>query len=102
MSLPPRKMEAASRHSRLAVPAGAGLCLIAALALLGGFIPAPAISAEPPASGNSSEKALTNPNGACLELRGVKDMVLENRVIGPCGGNGIEIWDSENIMIAMW
>jgi parallel beta-helix repeat protein len=52
-----------------------------------------------PASGNPSEKALTDPNGACLELRGVKDMVLENRVIGPCGGNGIEIWDSENITI---
>jgi parallel beta-helix repeat protein len=51
------------------------------------------------AYGQAEETPLTNPNGTCLELRGVKDRVIENRVIGPCGGNGIELWDSQNITI---
>jgi parallel beta-helix repeat protein len=49
--------------------------------------------------GEPSGVPLTNPNGPCLELRGLKNKVIENRVIGPCGGNGIELWDSENVTI---
>jgi parallel beta-helix repeat protein len=55
-------------------------------------------SADAPA-GTAAPAVLTNPKGNCLELRGVKNKVIENQVIGPCGENGIELWESENITI---
>lgn len=63
----------------------------------GGGAPAPAASmaqSQPPAS-----PAVTNPNGSCLVLKGLKDKVIENLTLGPCGRDGIEIWDSENVTI---
>ncbi len=46
-----------------------------------------------------AEAPFTNPNGSCLVLKGLKNKVIENKVIGPCGKDGIEIWDSENVTI---
>ncbi|MCC7250772.1 right-handed parallel beta-helix repeat-containing protein [Hyphomicrobium sp.] len=42
---------------------------------------------------------ITNAKGSCLSLSGLKNALIENVVIGPCGGHGIELHDSHNVVI---
>ena len=42
---------------------------------------------------------LANPKGSCLKLNDLKDAVIENLVIGPCGDHGIELHNSHNVTI---
>jgi len=42
---------------------------------------------------------LTNAKASCLAMRGLKNAVIADLVIGPCNGNGIELIDSHNVTI---
>ena len=37
--------------------------------------------------------------GPCLTFNGLRDAIIENVVIGPCAGNGIELFDSHNVTL---
>lgn len=92
----------ALHHSMLAFAASAGLL---------GLVPAsieckadePAIGSAPAvdvrAPGQEPGTQISNPKGTCLVLSGVKDKIIENLAIGPCGGHGIELLDSRNVTI---
>ena len=53
----------------------------------------------PPPSPTPPQQTLSNANGPCLVIRGENNRVVENLRIGPCGGNGIEIWNSQNVTL---
>jgi hypothetical protein len=42
---------------------------------------------------------VSNADGSCLKLTGLRDVVIQNVALGPCGGYGIELFDSQNVTI---
>ncbi len=42
---------------------------------------------------------IAKPEGTCLELMDLRDIVIEDVTIGPCGGHGIELLNSRNVLI---
>ena len=42
---------------------------------------------------------VTSVEGPCLTFNGLRDAIIENVVIGPCAGNGIELFDSHNVTL---
>lgn len=56
--------------------------------------PAPQLSAAV-----APGQKIANPKGPCLTFNGLRDAIIEDVVIGPCAGNGIELFDSHNVLI---
>ncbi len=88
---------------RRAIPGALMLAAALLLAMLGARLlfnhggdagAQPAATAVPPPGSK-----LTNASGSCLALHGLKDAVIADLDIGPCGGNGIELIDSHNVTI---
>jgi Right handed beta helix region len=84
-------------------PIRRALTVVAALAVpaVGGRM-LPAIAGETAVAQTAASApagTTSNPSGSCIVLKGAKDRVIENLHIGPCGGHGIEVTDSENVII---
>ena len=53
----------------------------------------------PVAAQEAGPPPLRTTEGPCLVVTGQRDVVIENRVIGPCGSYGIVVTDSERVTI---
>ncbi|HEX6946711.1 MAG TPA: right-handed parallel beta-helix repeat-containing protein [Acidimicrobiia bacterium] len=42
---------------------------------------------------------VTNPDGDCINITGVRQVIIRNSEIGPCGGRAVEIRNSSNVTI---
>src|SRR5262249_13776178 len=42
---------------------------------------------------------VTSTEGPCLAFNGLRDAVIEDVIVGPCAGNGIELIDSHNVTV---
>lgn len=46
-----------------------------------------------------SGTTVANEKDSCLTFEGLRDAIIENVVVGPCGGHGIELIDSKRVLI---
>jgi hypothetical protein len=83
------------------------LCAVAIVLLLA-MLPAVHVSdaadidsRSPPQPSNAFAPGskVSSSEGPCLTFNGLRDAIIENVVIGPCAGNGIELFDSHNVTL---
>lgn len=48
---------------------------------------------------NLTGRVITNATGDCLKYQGLRDTIIRGGTIGPCGGHGILLEDSYNVVI---
>jgi hypothetical protein len=85
--------------------APATIAAVLGICTAGWASPACASDGDKHAAGASLRPAIeagarrTNPTGPCLTFRALKDAVIENVEVGPCGGDGILIEASQNVVV---
>jgi len=75
------------------------LALVAALAPSIATAQQAGVGAARPSAETGQERQVTNADGPCLTFTGLHDETIENLIVGPCRGNGIEIYDSSNVTV---
>ena len=81
----------------------AAIAIVAAAAPVWGAYATSAIAETHKPNGRQSVaragSKIANSRGPCLSFRGLKDSIIENIIVGPCRGNGIELRDSHNVTV---
>ncbi len=73
---------------------------VAFLLMVSAAVFAPALAGTADRNAVAPGAKISSSTGACLSFKGLRDAVIKDVTLGPCAGNGIELYDSHNVTIS--